>query len=365
MTPTTTDRAIVLTPPGVAAIAVVRLVGPGVAAWLDRHFSRADRLTAGRCVHGELRDDAGEVIDDPLVFFDPDRHVADLSLHGGVWVVHATLELARRGGFVVAAGPARPESVPLDPAAVDADDPLEREMLEHLPAARTELALRTLLAQPAAWGSLLARSPSPDELRTILADRSLEHLLRLPTVAIVGEPNVGKSTLANRLFEQQRSIEADLPGTTRDWVGEVADLDGLAVLLVDTPGQRPTDDAIEHAAIRRSHAVIGAADLVVVVLDASRPMSAESSQLLDRHRSAVVVLNKFDRLSRAARFPGEAIATVASRGEGIDALRRAIRTRFGCDAIDPSRPRTWTSRQRECLRRVLDAGETLDSCGLK
>src|SRR4051812_12407047 len=92
------SRAIPLTPSGAAAIAVVRIVGPRVAAFLEARFSRPAK--AGRAVHGELRDDAGGVLDDPVVaVLDFDATVADLNLHGGPWVVTSVLELLRREGF--------------------------------------------------------------------------------------------------------------------------------------------------------------------------------------------------------------------------------------------------------------------------
>ena len=88
--------APVLTPSGGAAIAVVRLVGPGVGAFLAAHFSKPAR--EGRCVHGELTD-GGRVVDDPVIVLHPGGGVADVSLHGGPWVVRAALDLARRYGF--------------------------------------------------------------------------------------------------------------------------------------------------------------------------------------------------------------------------------------------------------------------------
>src|SRR5206468_1554210 len=132
--------------------------------------------------------------------------------------------------------------LPLTDDAVDAQTQFEREMLAHLPLARTELAVRTLLAQPAAW----QREKCKTMLSAILGDVALHHLLHPPRVAIIGSANVGKSTIANQLFGQERSITADLEGTTRDWVGEIANIDGLAVMLIDTPGIRQTSDAIER-----------------------------------------------------------------------------------------------------------------------
>ena len=196
-------------------------------------------------------------------------------------------------------------------------------------------------------------STVPD-LAAILADRALWWLLHPPRVAVVGVANVGKSTLANQLFAQERSITADLPGTTRDWVGEIADVNGLAVMLVDTPGLRATADPIERAAIDRGREQIAAADLVVLVLDPTRPLEPEQAALVDAYPSALPVVNKTDRPAEWEMQRPGVIRTVGTTGEGVDELRRAVAARFGCDAMDPDRPRWWTERQREALR--LEAG---------
>jgi small GTP-binding protein len=176
----------------------------------------------------------------------------------------------------------------------------------------------------------------------VLDDPSLDRLLHPPRVAIVGAPNVGKSTLANQLFAQERSITADLPGTTRDWVGEIANLDGLPVMLVDTPGVRETADAIEQQAIERSREIVTGADLIVYVIDATAPFVPATKV------SVLHVLNKADR----GVPPGLAydLATVATTGQGIDALRSLIRARLGCAELTPDAPRCWTDRQRQVLR---------------
>lgn len=345
------DAAILLTPPGAAAIAVVRLVGPGVAGFLSRYFDRP--IAPARCVHGTLRDERGDVLDDPVIVFSPDGPFADVSLHGGAWVVQSVVNLAERAGFT--RGLASAACAP----AIEACGTLEREVLTDVPLARTELALRTLLAQPQAWANLQARAVSaPDgpglvaELSRSLADRSLVHLLHPPHVAIVGPPNVGKSTLANCLFAQERSITADLAGTTRDWVGEIANVDGLAVLLVDTPGLRQTSDPLEGEAIRRSSAEVARADLVVLVLDATRPWSAEDDALLAAHPQALRVINKADRPAAWAPDLPDAIRTVATTGAGVDTLRRMILNRFGCHDLVPDRPQVWTDRQRQIVERA-------------
>ena len=325
------DQVMVLTGAGVAAIAIVRLRGHGVPAFLAKHFNRP--LTDGRPVHGTLSGDAGP-LDDPVVVTSQNGFVADINLHGGAWVVQSVIELARRAGFQII----KPVDQVWPAEAVDADSIIEQEVLTHLPLARTELGLRVLLAQLDAWKT----PPSADEARRMLSDRSLWWLLHPPRVVIVGDANVGKSTLANQLFATERSITADLPGTTRDWVGDFADIDGLPVMLLDTPGLRATRDPIEAEAIRKAEEQITGADLVIAVIDATRPDLA----LLDRYPRAIHVSNKSDL---AAAHPG-AIATVATTRAGVPELRHAITRRFDCDEMELSRPRIWTRRQEEVVR---------------
>ena len=133
-------------------------------------------------------------------------------------LLKSAIQLAQKAGFEISN----------DNPRVGTDE-IWQEVVDALPLAKTEQAVRVLLAQPAAWKSI-------SDPKKILDDPSGKWLTQLPRVAIVGPANVGKSTLANQLFGQTRSITADLPGTTRDWVGEIANLDGLAVMLIDTPG---------------------------------------------------------------------------------------------------------------------------------
>ncbi len=344
------DRVMILTPPGAAGIAVVRLAGPGVERFLLARFSRDVPL--GRCVHGELRDDH-RIVDDPVVVRCQDD-VADLNVHGGAWVVRAVVDLARADGFELVEPV---DGVPPDDA-VDGQTPIDREVMRWLPRAATALAVRALLAQPAAWRDLWDRAArgqvGRDQLQGILDDASLSWLLSQPRLAIVGPANVGKSTLANRLFGQQRSITADVAGTTRDWVGEVANIDGLAVMLVDTPGRRQTSDPIERSAIEMSREQVAAADMVIIVVDRSTPLTSEARAILAEHPDGLVVANKADLPAAWDANAIGAIGVIATGGHGVDALRAAILRHFGCARVDPQQPRCWTDRQRAILRRAAD-----------
>lgn len=359
------NHAYLLTPRGPAALAVIRLQGPAVSEFLARHFARA--VVPGKPVHATLSDQTGP-IDDPVIVALPDGG-ADISLHGSDYLVDRVLDLARTAGFEIHDQPDQP--LPLDVA--DGPTILHREVATSLPHARTPLAVRVLVNQPAAWQEFIRRcAPAPaeqahlarwtarsealkSELRRILDDRALLHLLTPPRVALIGVPNVGKSTLANQLFARQRVITADLPGTTRDWVGEIANIEGLAIMLVDTPGQRQTSDPIERQAILASQSQIRAADLVLIILDAARPLESDQAPLLEAHPDALRIINKSDA-PQAWDAPNlNALRTVATTGQGIDCLRQRIRTHFHLPAdLDEQSPRIWTDRQRGLLEHALN-----------
>lgn len=144
------------------------------------------------------------------------------------------------------------------------------------------------------------------------------------TLAIVGRPNVGKSSLFNRLLEQDRAIVTDIPGTTRDTVSEVAAIGGIPVRFVDTAGIREGQDKVEQLGIERSYQALADADLVVVVLDGHAGITPEDQELLDRAGSqALIVINKADQ-GLAPGLPDNALHVSALTGEGIDTLRARL-----------------------------------------
>jgi len=330
------NRAVLMTGRGAAAIAVIRLLGPGVDGFLAKYFLR--KVTAGRCVHGDLQDDAGQVVDDPVVV--AGENWADLNIHGGPWVIQRVLDLAQQFGFTTT------ETFQPEPDICDGETIIDREIEAYLPLARSELAIKVLLAQHEAWleGDLI----TPSAAAEILQDRSLYHLLSPPRIAIVGIPNAGKSTLANQLFAQQRSIVSEIAGTTRDWVGEYANIDGLPVMLVDTPGIHATKDEIEREAIAHSHREIQSAELIIALLDVTRHLE-EQLPIFQRMNIGIFVANKCDQKNRW-EFTG-ALRISAATGDGLDELRSKIKCHFAVDVVDPSRPRWWTTRQADLLRK--------------
>jgi tRNA modification GTPase len=155
------------------------------------------------------------------------------------------------------------------------------------------------------------------------------------TLAIVGRPNVGKSSLFNRLVERDRAIVTATPGTTRDLVTERISLEGVPLELVDTAGLRETVEEVEQLGIARSREALADAALVLVVLDATQPMNEEERTLLSalQHRPALVIINKSDLTSDdtagTVAIPAEllmarTLRTSALTGEGIPSLRERI-----------------------------------------
>lgn len=328
---------MILTGSGAAAVAVIRISGTLCGEFLRRHFSR--EAAANRCVHGELRD-SQNVIDDVVVVLSDDGNSAEINLHGSPWTASRALALAKEFGFAVVTQTEEPEL-----SGAIGETLLAREVAAWLPLARSELAVKMLGAQFAAWKSLAESAPSPKQLKGIAEDMALWRMLHPPRVAIVGRPNAGKSTLANRLFERERSITADVAGTTRDWVGEHTVVDGLPMMLLDTPGIRDAADPIESAAIESARGEIGAADLVLLLIDATSP--AEDSGI--QAERVIRVFNKCD-LPTCAEAAGNEIRISAKTGMGMAALRKAITGNFGCEKLAVDQPRWWTERQRGLLR---------------
>jgi tRNA modification GTPase len=185
------------------------------------------------------------------------------------------------------------------------------------------------------------------------------------TLAIVGRPNVGKSSLFNHLVERERAIVTATPGTTRDLVSETVAIGGIPIRLVDTAGIRQALDEAESIGIRKSLEALADADLVLVVLDASKPVMAEDEELL-RHaegRPAIVVGNKCDlkgsdRWSVGSGQPS-AVRVSALTGEGVAELRSEILCHIGGETGAQAEAGFLTNVRHQAL--VQDSLAALDA----
>jgi tRNA modification GTPase len=180
------------------------------------------------------------------------------------------------------------------------------------------------------------------------------------TLAIVGRPNAGKSSLFNRLVERDRAIVTATPGTTRDLVTERISLDGIPLELVDTAGLREGLEEAEQLGIARSREALADAAVVLIVLDATQPLNEEEHRLMEavENRPAIVAINKSD-LPAANAVPHEtahvpAVRTSALTGEGIPALRERILALVSGGAA--SEPGMLTSiRHQQAITTALSA----------
>ncbi|HEX9843127.1 MAG TPA: GTPase, partial [bacterium] len=183
-------------------------------------------------------------------------------------------------------------------------------------------------------------------------------------VAIVGRPNVGKSSLLNALLRENRAIVTDVPGTTRDTLEEAVEIGGLLLHLVDTAGIRHTEDRVERAGIERARRAIARADLVLLVLDGAEPLTPDDAVLLAEVPPAatLVVVNKQDRLGGrppdwSGRLAGhEWLGLSALTGAGLAALEARIRHWALRDERPVLEDALITNlRQEHAARQALDA----------
>jgi tRNA modification GTPase len=217
--------------------------------------------------------------------------------------------------------------------------------------------------------------PDLDEARLTLshllaeADRGILYRQGV-RVAIVGRPNVGKSSLLNGLLRTSRAIVTDIPGTTRDTLEETLNLQGVPVVLVDTAGILvKTEDPIERLGIERSRAALAQADLAMLVLDASEPLTDADRAIaaLAESKPAIVVLNKVDLLEAGTdtRHPAQDalgilsdtswVSVSALTGQGLAALEEAVvGAVFSGQATASEAPLVTSPRHKEALQRALD-----------
>ena len=358
----------IATPPGRGGIGVVRISGCDARTIASGMLRLRHELEPGRALFGELIEPAsGERIDEIVATFFAKPHsytaddVVEISAHGSPVVLRHVVELATAAGARLAepgeftmraflngridltqAEAVRDliESQTLYQAKVAAQQ-LEGALSKRLQPVKKKLV--DLIAVMEAGIDFAEDDVSvlpADEIRQRInsIQQPLEQLRasfaygRIVhegfTLAIVGRPNVGKSSLFNRLVERERAIVTATPGTTRDLVTETVALGGIPVKLIDTAGIRQSHDEAESIGIRKSYEALSEADLALVVLDSNEPLSAEDQDLLHaaRNRRTLAVANKTDL--GGARSPAvddfKVFRTSAVTGEGINQLRTEI-----------------------------------------
>jgi tRNA modification GTPase len=391
----------VATPPGRGGIGVVRLSGPDAVPIASRLITHRGPLEPRHATLTKVAAHAGAdgVVDYAVATYFPGPasytgdDVVELSAHGSPVILQAIVASAVECGARLA----EPGEFTLRAFLNGRIDLMQAEAVGDLIDAATPLQARAAFDQldgtltraigdiDASLFDLIARLEAsvdfpeegyhfvePDrlarEIDALIArteglvdegrrGRLIREGLR---VVIVGAPNVGKSSLFNALVGSSRAIVTAVPGTTRDVVTEVVDIDGLRVTLSDTAGLRPTSDPIEGLGVERSRQSAAAADLVLTVVDRSEP------RLENIDYKGLTVANKADL---PAAWSDPVTIDVSSRtGQGLDELRRQIADALDVDlardrpAITNIRHIALVERARAALRRArsaLDAGRSM------
>ena len=389
------------TPPGRGGLGIVRLSGENSRKISEKilRFSRQPHWRSWAAQMGELTDASGAMIDQVVVsyFEGPKSYTAEdvveISCHGAPVVLRLCVERAVNAGARIA----EPGEFTLRAYMNGRIDLTQAEAVRDLIDATTLYQARVAAQQ--VEGSISRRvRPSKEQLLELIAlleagidfaeddvsvaaPQEILRRLRLVqsglkelvasfgagrlvyagfTLAIVGRPNVGKSSLFNRLLEQDRAIVTEIPGTTRDLVSEATAMEGIPVKLVDTAGIRVGQDKVETLGIERSYQAMADADLTLIVLDLSEEAQEEDRALIERlqDRRPLLVANKSDLSSRELEG---AMRVSALTGEGIQELREEILHRLAPEGLSAPESGSITSlRHASLLRESLEALENAE-----
>ncbi|HEU5200382.1 MAG TPA: tRNA uridine-5-carboxymethylaminomethyl(34) synthesis GTPase MnmE [Ktedonobacterales bacterium] len=450
-TSTNDTIAAIATPPGIGGVGIVRLSGPEALEIALKLFKRPTRRTqpaswqpeSHRLYYGHIiQPGTGQILDEVLLAYmhEPRSYTAEevveIQTHGGPLLLRRILDAALSEGARLA----NPGEMTLRAFLNGRIDLAQAEAVMDMIGARTDEGLK--LAVDQLQGRLSAEvqaarqetlgalamieasidfpeeevpSPDPDVLRAGIAAAfaRIERLLAGAEqgriyreglrAAIIGRPNVGKSSLLNALLRLDRAIVTPIAGTTRDTVSEFANVRGIPVQLIDTAGIAETSDPVEQIGVRRSREAAATSDLVLLVLDGSEPLTAQDEEVsavlqtlgfssdhasqanaasnghADLHGSAVgrpiiVVVNKSDlpeRLRLAdveTLWPGAPVVrTSMVTQSGLDTLEEQMRALALAGQATPSEQETLVAntRHRDALRRAAEhlsaASNTLDA----
>lgn len=380
------------------AIAVIRVSGEGAVECCDKIFRGRTSLAAAKpyTVHyGEIVD-GGRVLDDVLVtiFRAPHSYTGEdgveISVHGSRYIVSEVMALlVRHGARMATAGEFSVRAflagkMDLSQAEAVADMIASSSRASHS-LASTQMrggysaSLAELRAKLLNVASLVELELDFAEEEVEFADRShlaamlddaaaqINHLcdsFRLGNAikegvatVIVGEPNVGKSTLLNRLVGEERAMTSDIAGTTRDTVEVMCNIDGVVFRFVDTAGLRDTDDQLEQMGIDRTMRALEQARIVIQMVDANDPEQSEAI-VVGAEQTLIRVANKIDKCAASAGRGAETDDTIyisAKSGEGVDELRRQLRATIDTERIYAGETVISNGRHYEALERASRA----------
>lgn len=416
--------AAISTPQGVGGIGVIRISGEDATKIADKIFvpfvgeksNCLQRLKGYTAKYGKIsynNEDIDEAV--ALVFKAPHSYtgedVVEISCHGGIFLVRRVLRAILDSG----ASLAKPGEFTKRAFLNGKMDLSQAEAVMDLISAKSEKAnkiafnlregvagkkistIKSKLVEIMAGLSVWADYPE-DDVPEISSGELLNNLNKIELeiqklidgydackvlkngvkTAIVGQPNVGKSTLMNLLAGCEKSIVTDIPGTTRDVIEETVMVGDIPLILTDTAGIRQTEDVIEKIGVKKSKESIEISDLTMLVIDASSPLSDYDVELLKMCKKdrTIIILNKCDLkikldISKLSTFSNKIVELSALKGSGIERLKEIVEQVVGIAKSDPADMLISNERQLSAVKKVknliekaiaeIKSGMTLDA----
>ncbi|NLZ38416.1 MAG: tRNA uridine-5-carboxymethylaminomethyl(34) synthesis GTPase MnmE [Firmicutes bacterium] len=407
--------AAISTPPGEGGIGIVRISGPEAFAIGKAIFAfkrKIEEPETHRLYYGKVIDpDTNQIIDEALISFMRAPHtftredVVEVNCHGGILPLTKTLEIILARGARLA----EPGEFTQRAFLNGRIDLAQAEAVIQLIRAKTETAmllsaeqlsgrlskevkeirqlLLSILAHAEASIDFPEHQDVEDVAREEVEKKTKESIIRIEKLldtadqgrilreglrtAIIGLPNVGKSSLLNALLREQRAIVTDIPGTTRDVLEESINMGGIALTIIDTAGIRETINEIERIGVERSRSVLAQADLVLFVLDVTQGLSEENKKILSTigEKPCIVIANKIDLLESPQKklqemqkelAPKPLVAMSVLQGEGLADLEKKIIDQVLKGKVKPTESVMVTStRHKNALQRALKALQEL------
>ena len=392
----------VSSPPGIGAIAVVRLSGDRSWEMVKKVFKTPSKIEIRKVIHGWIKDPTtDELVDEVVVIFYKaprsytGEDMVEIMCHGGPVVTRMLLNIFLKLGARMAEPGEFTKRAFLNGKMDLSKAEAVRDIIEAKTEMSAKLALKNLKGELSSFIEGLRKKildllaeievvlDYPDELdfdeqgiktklRGILVEveKQLdlsEHGIALKEgirMVIVGKPNVGKSTLLNRLLKEDRAIVTEIPGTTRDIIIEDLNIKGVLFKVVDTAGIRKSQDVVEKIGIDRALKEIEKADLILFVLDASTPLDENDEMILSKIKSKryLVVVNKVDvvekldvRKIKSMLGTDKHVCIISAlKGEGLSKLEEAILKEVKDTMEKGISSLVLNERQREILIFVRD-----------